>query len=166
MPIKIGSHIIAGTGGARSLDIIRTASPHLIITGGIVFDKTTLTMMYRTVYKDVGLGSGENINMQLIENNTVYVALYSGGTEITGGSYARASVGFGSIYFTSGEKVDSNTDATFPQATAQWDDIDEVRIFSASTGGTQYISMTIATFDVPLNYVLQFNSGDIEIEAL
>jgi hypothetical protein len=166
VPFKIGSHMIAVTLSDKIVQVRKDGAGIAVLHHGIVFDKDEVTFMYKAVYKDVGLGSGENLAMQNIENNTVYLALYSSGVEVSGNGYARASIGFGAIYITSGEKVDSNTDATFPLATSQWDDIDEVRIFSASTGGTQYIAMSIATFDVPLNYVLQFNSGDVEVEAI
>jgi hypothetical protein len=70
---------------------------------------------------------------------TVYVALFtvspsdsSGGTEVSGGSYARQAVTFGAA---SGGSISNSADITFPQATANWGTIVAVGLFDASTAG-------------------------------
>jgi len=71
--------------------------------------------------------------------STVYVALYTvspsdtgGGTEVSGGSYARQAVTFNAA---SGGSITNSADITFPQATADWGTIVAVGLFDASTAG-------------------------------
>jgi len=70
---------------------------------------------------------------------TVYVALYTtaptdagGGTEVSGGSYARQAVTFNAA---SAGSITNSADITFPQATADWGTIVAVGLFDASTAG-------------------------------
>jgi hypothetical protein len=70
---------------------------------------------------------------------TIYVALYTaspsdsgGGTEVSGGSYARQSATFNAA---SGGSITNSADITFPQATANWGTIVSVGLFDASTAG-------------------------------
>lgn len=70
---------------------------------------------------------------------TVYAALFTvaptvsgGGTEVTGGSYARTAVTFGAP--ASGVSTNS-APVNFPAATAPWGTVVAVGIFDASTGG-------------------------------
>jgi len=75
---------------------------------------------------------------------TVYVALYTvaptdagGGTEVTGGSYARVAVTNNAINFpaaSSGSKH-NGTAVTFAQATANWGTVVAFAILDALTGG-------------------------------
>lgn len=76
--------------------------------------------------------------LNLIKNDTPYLALYTsspnaggGGTEVTGGSYARAAITFGSI--TGGSMTNSSaiTFSGLPNST-----ITHYGILNASTGGT------------------------------
>lgn len=69
----------------------------------------------------------------------VYVALYTGapsdaggGTEVSGGSYARQSVSFSAA---SGGATNPDADVEFPQASASWGTITHVGLFDASTSG-------------------------------
>jgi len=70
---------------------------------------------------------------------TVYAALYTaapsdagGGTEVTGGSYARTAISFGAA---SSGSVTNDTAVEFPAATAGWGTVTHVGIFDASTSG-------------------------------
>ena len=70
---------------------------------------------------------------------TVYVALYTaspgptgGGTEVSGGSYARTVCTFGAP--SSGALVNS-APCTFPQATGNWGTVTSFGVFDAPTGG-------------------------------
>lgn len=70
---------------------------------------------------------------------TVYLALYTaapsdagGGTEVSGGGYARQAITFGAP--ASGQ-VQNSAAITFPQATADWGTITHVGIFDAGTAG-------------------------------
>ena len=89
---------------------------------------------------------------------TVYLALYTSdptdadtGTEVSGGSYARQSITFGSP----SNGVSTNTAAIeFPQATGSWGTVAYIGIRDASTAGNLLYhtaldaSKTIATGDV------------------
>jgi len=78
-------------------------------------------------------------NQAFTPPSTLYVALYNvaptdagGGTEVSGGSYARQAVTFSAA---SGGATSNSADITFPQATADWGTIVAVGILDASTGG-------------------------------
>lgn len=75
---------------------------------------------------------------------TLYIALYTdaptdagGGTEVTGGSYARKDVTNNATNFpaASGGTKSNDTVITFVQATADWGNIVAFGIFDASSGG-------------------------------
>ena len=89
---------------------------------------------------------------------TVYVALYTvapsdsgGGTEVSGGSYARQPVTFSAA---SGGSITNSADITFPQATADWGTIVAVGLFDASTAGNLLWYGNLTTSKT-------VNSGDI-----
>src|SRR5581483_8965091 len=74
---------------------------------------------------------------------TVYLALFTttptmpagtGGTEVTGGSYARVAIG-GDMAAASSESKTSNADITFTTATANWGTVVGVGIYDASSSG-------------------------------
>ena len=83
-----------------------------------------------------------------------------GGTEISGGAYAREAVTFS----VSGDTATNAAAIEFPVATADWGTITHVAVFDASTGGDQiaYASLTtsktIATGDV-----LRVPAGDLDV---
>jgi hypothetical protein len=71
--------------------------------------------------------------------STLYVALYTvspsdagGGTEVSGGSYARQTVTFS---VASSGSTSNSADITYPQATADWGTIVAIGVLDASTGG-------------------------------
>ena len=75
---------------------------------------------------------------------TVYVALYTvapsdtgGGTEVSGGSYARVAVTNNSTNFpaASGGAKSNGTEITFTTATASWGTVVAFGIFDAATSG-------------------------------
>lgn len=70
---------------------------------------------------------------------TVYAALYTaapsdsgGGTEVSGGSYARTAITFGAA---SGGAIANTSAVTFPTATGSWGTVTHFGIFDASTSG-------------------------------
>lgn len=83
-----------------------------------------------------------------------------GGTEVSGGSYARKAVTF----TVSGNLATNSAAVEFDVATADWGTITHVAVFDASTGGNQIAyaalttSKTIATGDV-----LRVPTGDLDI---
>lgn len=98
---------------------------------------------------------------------TLYVGLFTsnpgeagGGTEVSGGSYARQTAAF-----TVAANLASNTAAVeFPTASASWGTITHAAIFDAATGGNMLAygaltaSKTIATGDV-----FRIPAGDYDI---
>lgn len=91
--------------------------------------------------------------------STTYVALFTtattdagGGTEVSGGGYARVAIASsltnwagtqapGSTTASSGTggQTSNNNTITFPQATANWGTITHFALFDASTGGNMLI---------------------------
>ena len=97
-------------------------------------------------------------NTSYTSPTTVYVALFTSdptdagsGTEVSGGSYARTSVTFGSP---SNGVTTSNADCTFPQATASWGTVTHIGLHDASTSGN-------LLFHTPLDTSKTIDSGNI-----
>lgn len=79
---------------------------------------------------------------------TVYLALFTsapgesgGGTEVSGGSYARQAISFSAPADNSpnGRKCNLSSTITFPTATADWGVITHVAIFDSPTGGNMLL---------------------------
>lgn len=89
-----------------------------------------------------------------------------GGTEVTGGSYARATVVNSGASFAasaSGTKV-TNTLVAFPTATADWGSIVGFGIFDASSGGNLlYFGALLTARTVNNGDTARFASGDFSI---
>lgn len=98
---------------------------------------------------------------------TKYLALFTGapgetggGTEVSGGGYARQTVAF----TTSGNTTSNNAAVEFPTATANYGTVTHVAVFDASTSGNMmaYAALssnkTIETGDV-----FRVPSGDLDI---
>jgi len=98
---------------------------------------------------------------------TLYVALYTaapsdsgGGTEVSGGGYARQTIAF----TTSGDTTSNTAAVEFPTATANYGTVTHVGIFDASTAGNLMAwaaltaSKTIETGDV-----FRIPLGDLDI---
>ena len=92
----------------------------------------------------------------------VYIALFTaapsdsgGGTEVTGGSYARATVSttgsFGAP--AAAGLTDNLADITFPAPTANWGTVTHIGIFDALTAGNLLLHGVLTTSKV-------INSGD------
>lgn len=89
--------------------------------------------------------------------STVYLALFTtapsdagGGTEVSGGSYARQAV---TLSAASGGTSSNSADITFPQATADWGTITHVALMDALTGGNMLMH-------TPLDASKTVNNGD------
>ena len=98
---------------------------------------------------------------------TLYLALFTtdntdtgGGTEVSGGAYARQTVAF----TVSGNTATTSADVEFPTATANYGTVVAVAVMDASTGGNQlaYAGLssdkTIETGDV-----FRVPAGDLDI---
>ncbi len=73
---------------------------------------------------------------------TLYVALFTaapddtgGGTEVSGGSYARVAMAAGWTLVDLTTRAENTADVLFTQATADWGILNSVAIMSASSGG-------------------------------
>jgi len=94
---------------------------------------------------------------QITENDVHTIALFTAvsnvdtvaGTEVSGGSYARATVTWGNV---SGSAVQNDIIVTFPTATANWGTITHFAI--RSSNGFWYTAAT------PLTVARTINSGD------
>jgi hypothetical protein len=99
-----------------------------------------------------------------------YVALYTvaptdtgGGTEVSGGSYAREAITF-SVSGTSPATATNSADIEFPEATANWGTVVAAGVFDASTGGNLLAYSNLTTSKaVSTGDVLRFNTGALDI---
>ena len=98
---------------------------------------------------------------------TIYVGLFTaapgeagGGTEVSGGSYARQSGSF----TVSGNTATTDAAIEWPTATASWGTITHIGIFDASTSGNMiaYASLT-ASKTIASGDVFRIPTGDIDI---
>lgn len=117
---------------------------------------------------------------------TFHVALFTtatsdagGGTEVTGGSYARVSVtsslanwagtqSAGSTTASSGTggQTSNNNAITFPTATANWGTVTHFALMSASSGGTMWIHGALtASQAVNSGNTASFAAGALTITA-
>ncbi len=99
---------------------------------------------------------------------TVYVALYTaapsdsgGGTEVSGGSYARTAATFGAA---SGGAIANSGAVTFPQASASWGTVTHFGIFDASSAGNllAWAALT-ASKAVGSGDTAEFAIGDLDV---
>jgi len=88
-------------------------------------------------------------NQSFTPPSTLYVALYTvapsdsgGGTEVSGGSYARQTVTFTAA---SAGATSNSADIAFPQATADWGTIVAIGILDASSAGNLLAWGTLTT---------------------
>lgn len=99
-----------------------------------------------------------------------YVALYTvapgeagGGTEVSGGSYARTAVTF-TVSGTAPTTASNSAAVEFPTATGSWGTIVAAGIFDASTSGNLLAFANLTTSKtVDSGDVLRFNTGEIDI---
>ena len=97
-----------------------------------------------------------------------YVALYTvaptdagGGTEVTGGSYARQLAGLSAA---SGGLSSNAADITFPTATADWGTVVACALFDAATVGNMFMwSLLDANKTVNTGDTFKINAGDLDV---
>lgn len=96
-----------------------------------------------------------------------HVALYTaapgdagGGTEVSGGAYARQAVTF----TVSGNTATNSAALEYPTATASYGTVTHVGVFDASTGGNliAYAALTTSKA-IDTGDVLRINSGELDI---
>jgi len=84
---------------------------------------------------------------------TAYVALFigdptdagTGGAEVSGGNYARVSTAGTDWNAAASGSISNAEDITFPEATADWGEIDYFAIYDASSGGNLLASGALDT---------------------
>ena len=98
---------------------------------------------------------------------TLYVALFTaapsdsgGGTEVSGGGYARQTIAF----TTSGDTTSNNAAIEFPTATANYGSVTHVGIFDAASAGNlmAHAALTSAK-NIETGDVFRIPSGDLDI---
>lgn len=104
--------------------------------------------------------------------SSIYVALFTvaptdagGGTEVTGGSYTRATVTNNATNFpaaSGGAKSNANA-ITFATATANWGTVVAVGLYDASSGGNLLAWDAITSQSVPSGVTLSIGAGDLDI---
>lgn len=104
---------------------------------------------------------------------TLYFALFTvapsdsgGGTEVSGGSYARVGVTNNATNFpaASGGAKSNGTAITFPAATAAWGTVVAMGVFDASSGGNLLAWATLATSKTVANGdTVSFPVGDFDV---
>jgi len=101
--------------------------------------------------------------------SAVYVGLFTtlpndngtGGTEVSGGGYARQAVTFGAP---SNGSMSNSADITFPLATANWGTIVGFGIFDAATGGNLlYFGSLTTSKSIESGDQLRFPAGNLTI---
>jgi len=101
---------------------------------------------------------------------TIYLALFTsatndagGGTEVSGGSYARQAV---TLAAAANGATYNSSDITFPQATANWGTITHCALFDASSGGNMLMHTALDESKTVNNGdTLKFNAGDLDISV-
>ncbi len=99
---------------------------------------------------------------------TVYVALYTaapsdagGGTEVTGGSYARTAASFGAA---ASGTIANDVSVEFPTATASWGTVTHMGVFDASTAGNLLAWSALTTAKtVDTGDLLRFSVGQLTV---
>lgn len=105
---------------------------------------------------------------------TLYVALFSvapsdtgGGTELSGGGYARAAIATGTSTWSAPSTAgvsDNINQIAFPQATAAWT-VNAIGIFDAATGGNLTWYGTIATVTVNSGQTATIAAGALDVSV-
>lgn len=107
-------------------------------------------------------------NASFTSPTTTYVGLYTaapddtgGGTEVSGGSYARQEL---SVSTASGGVVTSDADIEFPQATGNWGTVVAVGIFDAVTSGNLLMYTDLTTSKtIESGDILKITSGSLTV---
>lgn len=99
-----------------------------------------------------------------------YVGLYTvapgeggGGTEVSGGSYARTAATF-TVSGTAPTTASNSAAVEFPEASASWGTVVAAGIFDASTSGNLIAFASLTTSkSIDTGDVLRFNTGALDI---
>ncbi|MDW8206835.1 MAG: hypothetical protein RMJ43_03290 [Chloroherpetonaceae bacterium] len=89
-----------------------------------------------------------------------------GGTEVSGGGYARQQVTFGAPQDNApdGRRCTNSSAVTFPQATANWGTITHAGLFSTATGGNMlFYGALSSSATINAGDTLTFAAGNISV---
>lgn len=124
--------------------------------------------MSKTNYLETSLLNHVLRNVSYTSPTQPYVALFTvapdetgGGTEVSGGGYARQAVTFTAP---APDSVSNTTDVTFPIASAGWGTIVAFAVMDAPTGGNMlyYANLTVAR-DVLTSDQLRFPTSQLVV---
>jgi len=107
-------------------------------------------------------------NQSYTPPTTVYLALFTtattdagGGTEVSGGAYARQAV---TLSAASGGASENSAEISFPQATADWGTITHVALMDAATGGNMLMHTALDESKTVNNGdTFKINAGDLDV---
>jgi len=110
-------------------------------------------------------------NVPFTSPTTVYLALFldnpgeaAGGTEVSGGSYARRAVTFAAP---AGGSCSNSAVVTFPTATADWGTVTHAAIMDSLTGGNvMYYGILANPATVLITQTFQMNAGALGVREL
>jgi len=102
---------------------------------------------------------------------TIYVALFTaaptdagGGTEVSGGSYARVETEAADWNTASGGATSNANEITFPEATEDWGEVVAFALFDAASGGNMlYWGDLSANKTVNSGDTAKFAAGDLDV---
>jgi hypothetical protein len=102
---------------------------------------------------------------------TIYVGLFTaaptdagGGTEVSGGAYARQAVTFGAVSGGSPSQISNSSAVTFPVATASWGTVVAFGLFDAATAGNLLAWANLSTSKaIDTNDQAQFAAGALTV---
>lgn len=145
--------------GVDQLDRLRRRG---LIAGGAAFADYLETEIIDHVFRNTAIFSAPA---------NVYVALYTsatsdagGGTEVSGGSYARVAVSTSSGWTGTGGATDNAADVDFGTATANWGTVTHVGVRDASSGGNLLFHGALtASKTVNSGDSFKFVAGDLDI---
>lgn len=126
-------------------------------------------MSGKTNYLETNLLNHVLRNTAYSSPTTIYVGLFTvapdetgGGTEVSGGAYARQSVIFTAP---APDSCSNNADVTFPTATADWGTIVAFALFDApSAGNMLYFANLAASRDILTADQFRFPSGQLIVQ--
>lgn len=107
-------------------------------------------------------------NQAFTPPSTIYLALFTsapsdagGGTEVSGGSYARQSV---TLSAASGGASSNSADITFPQATADWGTVTHCALMDAASAGNMLMWTALdASKTVNNGDTFKISTGDLDV---
>ncbi len=126
-------------------------------------------MSGKTNYLETNLLNHVLRNTAFSSPTTIYVGLFTvtpdetgGGTEVTGGAYARQSVTFTAP---APDSCSNNADVTFPTATGDWGTVVAFALFDQSSGGNMlYFTTLTASREILTGDQFRFPTNQLVVQ--